>query len=230
MIIMQNKNYLRVTSLLCAGALMMSLAACGSTKDTTADTSADTTAAADSTGATTVQPLVNHLSIDGSQDDVTFPAAFSASDITKDGDTYTISYTAYSQELFDAADVTALKAGDTIVLNGKDVLIDSIEEQNGVYKINGGFDQENGYDLSPSATNEGSYYQSGADDIGVYEESGTASLPVSADCVIKDSADGTEKQLTMDDVMNDTGSFDQFNTTISLSGGEITEITRVYRP
>lgn len=224
MIIMQNKNYLRVTSLLCVGALMMSLAACGSTKDTAADTSADTTATA------TVQPLVNHLSIDGSQDDVTFPAAFSSSDITKDGDTYIISYTAYSQEFFDAADITALKDGDTIVLNGKDVLIDSIEEENGVYKINGGYDQENGCDLSPSSTNEGSYYQSGADDLGVYEEFGTASLPVSADCVIKDSADGTEKQLTMNDVMNDTGSFDQFNTTISLSGGEITEITRVYRP
>ncbi len=226
---MKSKTCLRFTSLLCAGALAMSLAACGSKEadtDAAADSSANT---ADTAAAAKVEPLVNNLAIDGSQDDVTFAAAFSASTITKEGDTYSIGYTAYALQLFDGADVTALKAGDTIVLEYKDVVIDTIEENNGIYKINGGFD-EGGYDLSPSTENEGCYYESTTDDYGVYEELGSAELPVSADCVIKDSSDGTEKQLTMDDVASDTGSFDQFNTTITVSGGEITEITRSYRP
>ena len=228
-IIMQNKNYLRFMSLLCAGALAMSLTACGS-KETNTDTAADSSAnTADTAAAAKVEPLVNNLAIDGSQDDVTFAATFSASTITKEGDAYSIGYTAYAMQLFDEADVTALKAGDTIVLEGKDVVVDTLEENNGIYKINGGFD-EGGYDLSPSTENEGCYYESTTDNYGFYEELGSAELPVSADCVIKDSSDGIEKQLTMDDVVSDTGSFDQFNTTITVSGGEITEITRTFRP
>ena len=236
--------------LMCAGTLALMLTACSSGTSTTADaettaeasaeteeaadseadaeessTEADETAAAE--GAVTVTPEANSLGIDGSQDDVTFAVSFTADDITKDGDIYSISYTAYAEEAFDNYAVEALKAGDTIVLGGESVLIDTIEIKDGFVTINGGI-EEGGYELM--TTDDMFYYQIGMSDIRTYETLGEATLPVSADCVITDSSENPEeaKTITMEDVISSQTPFYEQNTTITVNNGEIVEITRAF--
>ncbi len=244
--------------LMCAGTLALMLTACSSGTSTTADaettaeaevsaeteetaeseseaeseaeessTEADETAATE--GAVTVTPEANALGIDGSQDDVTFAVSFTADDITKDGDTYSISYTAYAEEAFDNFAVEALKAGDTIVLGGESVLIDTVEIKDGFVTINGGI-EEGGYELM--TTDDMFYYQIGMSDIRTYETLGEATLPVSADCVITDSSENPEeaKTITMEDVIGSQIPFYEQNTTITVNNGEIVEITRAFMP
>ena len=238
--------------LMCAGTLALMLTACSSGTSTTADAettaeaSAETEEAADSEadaeessteadetttaeGAVTVTPEANSLGIDGSQDDVTFAVSFTADDITREGDTYSISYTAYAEEAFDNYAVEALKAGDTIVLGGESVLIDSIEIKDGFVTINGGI-EEGGYELM--TTDDMFYYQIGMSDIRTYETLGEAVLPVSADCVITDSSENPEeaKTITMEDVISSQTPFYEQNTTITVNNGEIVEITRAFMP
>ena len=238
--------------LMCAGTLALMLTACSSGTSTTTDTettateevSAETEEAAETEtdaeessteadetstaeGAVTVTPEANSLGIDGSQDDVTFAVSFTADDITKDGDTYSISYTAYAEEAFDNYAVEALKAGDTIVLGGESVLIDTIEIKDGFVTINGGI-EEGGYELM--TTDDMFYYQIGMSDIRTYETLGEATLPVSADCVITDSSENPEeaKTITMEDVISSQTPFYEQNTTITVNNGEIVEITRAF--
>lgn len=242
--------------LMCAGTLALMLTACSSGTSTTTDTettateevSAETEEAAESEseadaeessteadetataeGAVTVIPEANSLGIDGSQDDVTFAVSFTADDITKDGDTYSISYTAYAEEAFDNYAVEALKTGDTIVLGGESVLIDTIEIKDGFVTINGGI-EEGGYELM--TTDDMFYYQIGMSDIRTYETLGEAVLPVSADCVITDSSENPEeaKTITMEDVISSQTPFYEQNTTITVNNGEIVEITRAFMP
>ncbi len=242
--------------LMCAGTLALMLTACSSGTSTTTDTettateevSAETEEAAESEseadaeessteadetttaeGAVTVTPEANSLGIDGSQDDVTFAVSFTADDITREGDTYSISYTAYAEEAFDNYAVEALKAGDTIVLGGESVLIDSIEIKDGFVTINGGI-EEGGYELM--TTDDMFYYQIGMSDIRTYETLGEAVLPVSADCVITDSSENPEeaKTITMEDVISSQTPFYEQNTTITVNNGEIVEITRAFMP
>lgn len=236
--------------LVCAGTLALMLTACTSgtsattDTETTTETSAETeeagteadtednTEAADeteSTGAVTVFPEANSLAVDGSQDDVTFAVSFTADGITKDGDTYSISYTAYAEESFDNYAVEALKAGDTIVLGGESVLIDTIEIKDGFVTINGGI-EEGGYELM--TTDDMFYHQIGMSDIRTYETLGEATLPVSADCVISDSSESPDeiKTITMEDVISSQTPFYEQNTTITVNNGEIVEITRAFMP
>ena len=180
----------------------------------------------------TVKPLDSYPAIDGSLEECEFPASFDpAKDIVKDGDTYKLTYTGYGEELFDLVDMFLLQKGDTIVIGGEDVLIDSIENPDGKYLINGGLD-EGGYDL---VTDENTtFYVRGYDDMTTYTTLGSYTLPIAKDCVITDNSDldNQGKILTVDELMKDDSSAEYlcYNTVITLKGGEIAGITRNYRP
>ncbi len=179
----------------------------------------------------TLEPIVNHLSVDGSMD-ATFSAKFTpAEDMTKDGDTYMLSFTGYYAEKYEEAFVPMLKAGDTIVIGGESILIDSIEDSNGIYMINGGLD-EGGYDLI--VDEDGTYRERGYDDIRTYGEIGKATLPIADDCVITDNADldNPDRKLTLEELAADDTAygFNERNTMLTVEDGKITEIARSYTP
>ena len=179
----------------------------------------------------TVEPLTNHLSIDGSQD-CTFAAGFTPKkDIVKDGDIYMLSYTGYYYECYDLADMSVLKAGDTIMMGGEAVLIDTIENVDGIYKINGGLD-EGGHDLITEGNTI--YFERGYDDIRTYAKLGEGTLPIADDCVITDSADfeHPNTKLTIEELASndDIYGFTEYNTMLVIEGGKITEITRSFTP
>ncbi len=253
---MKKINYKGYAAFICIAALMSSLSACSSknttettaaesssvaeTESSSAETSAETADApyADESSAgkrgeepITVEPIVNHLSVDGSMD-ATFSASFTpASDITKDGDSYTLSFDAYYEQYYEAAIIAMLKAGDSIVIGSDTVLIDSIEDNGGIYMINGGLD-EGGYDLITDGNDM--YYERGYDDYRSYGELGHSKLPIADDCAITDNSDldHQDKKLTIEELAanDDYVGFLESNTVITVEDGKITEITRSYRP
>lgn len=179
----------------------------------------------------TVEPIVNHLTVDGSMD-CTFAARFTpTSDMTKDGDNYILSFTAYYEQYYEAVDISMLKAGDSIVIGSETVLIDSIEDKDGIYMINGGLD-EGGYDLLSNGNDM--YYERGYDDYRSYGELGQGKLPIADNCVITDNSDWNNqgKQLTIEELVanDDLAGFIEYNTVVTVEDGKITEITRSFRP
>lgn len=242
---MKNKIY---KSIVCAAAMAMLLTACGTGSsdvsgeadgtaaaestvvETVAETVAETDGETDADGAVTVSPSpVGDLSIDGSMDDVTFNASFTSADVTRDGDVYSISFTGYTMIVYDKNEIESLKEGDTLVVNGADMVIDSISVADNYCTVNGG-ETEGGVDLV--CEDDMFYHVISMDGTATYESLGEATLPVSADCVISDYSEdpSAAKTLTAEDLANDEGTFDEFYTTFVVSGGEITEITRGFRP
>ncbi len=228
------------------GAAALSMSACGgkTAETTAAATEAETTTAAETTEAesteaasesasgesVTVEAMTNSLAIDGSMDDVSFAASFDPTkDITKDGDKYMLHYEGYYQLEYDASDIDALKAGDHIVVGEGDLEVTSIEKNGDFIEINHGL-EEGGCTLT--STDHLSYYEVGMSDIGTYGELGEATLPISTDCTITSCFDDPQKTdtLTVEELMENTNPFTEYNTTITVSGGEITAIERRFQP
>lgn len=178
----------------------------------------------------TVVPYGNSLSIDGDMD-ASFSASFDPkTDLTKDGDGYKLHFKAFYREEYDMVDMHLLRPGDTIVIGGKDVLIDTIElTDNGIYKINGEID-DGGYAFCTDGDTV--YYSVGLDDVGTYAKLGENTLPVADNCVIHDNSLMEDKTLTLEDLASgkENPGFTEFDTTITVEDGKITDIDRAFRP
>ncbi len=126
----------------------------------------------------------------------------------------------YEQELFDAVEVSQLKAGDTITAGGEEVKITKIEEiKTGGVAINGGYDN-GGITLFPG--DGGTYYQVKENDAKTYQEVGTATLPLGDKFELLDNAKNDNKKLTAQDMttLKDDGtSFNVNNTTATVENG-----------
>lgn len=194
-------------------------------QDTSSSTSAD--------GRLRVEPLPNTVTEDTVKNG-TFAASFDPAQIKYEGDVYYIDVTAYYYELFDMVDMSRLKAGDTIVIDGKDVLIDSITHDGSWYVINDGLDM-GGYEL---ATNDDTvYYEIGYDDILTYHKAAELTMPVGDSCLIHDdSVPGEqEKLLGIEDILNNAADYNEYsfipnNTEITADNGIITKMRISYMP
>ena len=106
----------------------------------------------------------------------------------------------YSYDQFDMVDISCLKAGDTILLSGEEIPVNTVEcNDYGTVLINGGLDA-GGFDLVTDE--DGVYYEMGYSDHKNWYEVGEATIRVSADFEGVDSAD-----LELGDVMLYPGSF-----------------------
>lgn len=161
----------------------------------------------------------------------TAPVSFAAADVKKDGDKITLTMKVYEQELFDAVEVSQLKAGDTLTAGGKEVKVTKVEElKTGGYAINGGYEQ-GGVTLFPG--DGGTYYQMKENDAKTYVKVGTATLPLSDKFELVDNAENANKKLTAQDMTTlkeDSIGFNENNTTVTVENGVITNITRAYMP
>ena len=83
-------------------------------------------------------------------------------------------------------DIAQLAVGDTIVVDGKDMVVTSREDENGFVTINGGLEQ-GGVDLT--SDDSGVYYAVGLDDTKSYHELGKVTVPVAEGFVLTDNAD-----------------------------------------
>ena len=132
-----------------------------------------------------IEPLPESLDLNA-RTDVTVAASFGAEDISeKDGKTQ-ITLTVYDYDVYDMVDISQLAVGDTIVVDGKDMVVASREDKDGFVTINGGLEQ-GGVDLT--SDDSGVYYAVGMDDAKSYHELGKITVPVAEGFVLTDNSD-----------------------------------------
>ena len=178
-----------------------------------------------------VEPLPETLDVNALTD-ATVAASFSAEDISeKDGKTQ-ITLTVYDYDVYDMVDVAQLAGGDTIVVDGKDMVVTSREDKDGFVTINGGLEQ-GGVDLT--SDDSGVYYAVGMDDVKSYHELGRITVPVAEGFVLTDNADPEHPDETYaaSDLAKLAASepgFTANNTLATIEHGELTVLARSYTP
>lgn len=218
--------------LICSLALgcALLLAGCGATPADPAvseDPAAGVTAGA-------VNPLPSTMSVDD-LDNASFAAGFDAKGVyLNDDGAMVIDLTVYDYELYDIVDVSTLKVGDTIVINGQNVVISSIEEANGLIAINGGL-EEGGYWLGTDDESS-AYYEVLEDAAKRYVSVGKITLPVGQDFVFVDNADPEkpdQKMLAGDFIQEIPKTDEVFSpnaVTVTVKDGFITNVDRRFVP
>lgn len=218
----------------CAGSLLL-LSACGgktaASPSASAAPSAGTSAEA-SGAAQTVKPLDETLSVDA-LDDCTFAASFQASDVTQTNGQLQIRLAVCDHESYDLVDISKLAAGDTLVVEGKNVAVTSVDRSGSDVLVNGGT-EAGGYDLHTD--DEGVYYVITMDAGPTYHTVGETTLTVGQDFVYTDNSDpqnSGKKSNASDFLTAMQGSSESFSanaTTVRVAGGKIVELTRNYMP
>ncbi len=112
--------------------------------------------------------------------DATVPASCSLADF--DWEDSTLTLTIYSEDLYDAVEVSTLCLGDTIVFDGQHLIIDSLAHIGSFVVINGGV-ESGGAELCASEQG-GTYRALGMDDYSYYTPEGSITLPLDSDFVI----------------------------------------------
>lgn len=142
--------------------------------------------------------------------------------------------TVFVYDLYDMADISMIKEGDTILRGQEEILISSIEcNENGLVLINGGLDN-GGFELYTEENTV--YYERGYSDMKSYYELGKVSLPVSPDFIYNDASDLDKGAVifSAEDFLQDAVGIDYHfnanNTTIQIEDGYVTTMTRVYTP
>ena len=186
--------------------------------------------------AKTVAPMPSGLPL-GDLKDATVNVAFSSAD-WKDGE---LTLHVYTEDLYDAVDVTTLKEGDTIVVNGKEYKVRTVEDKDGI-QINGGLgESEDGVTMNPYEG--GTYRPANFSDAVSYSYEGDVAFPVAENCKMNiqnlvEGKDGNELQtVTLEgaDIADmlanaEEGQFNPNNTRVMMEAGKIVEINRVWTP
>ena len=178
-----------------------------------------------------VEPLPETLDVNALTD-ATVAASFGAADISeKDGKTE-ITLTVYDYDVYDMVDISQLAVGDTIVVDGKDMVVTSREDKDGFVTINGGLEQ-GGVDLTSDDSSV--YYAVGLDDAKSYHELGKIAVPVVDGFVLTDNSDleHPDETYAASDLAKLAASepgFTANNTLATIEHGELTVLARSYTP
>lgn len=142
--------------------------------------------------------------------------------------------TVYTYDLYDMVDIASLKEGDFIVIQGTEVLIESLETlESGILLINGGMEND-GYDLWHDES--GVYFEHGYNDMKSYYPIGETTMRVSTEFNFVDSSDLDKGEVTYypGDFLTDAAgivyNFSPNNTSIVVEDGKIIHMTRIYTP
>ena len=165
----------------------------------------------------------------------TVAASFDASSLKEVDGQLQLSFTVYNYEKFDAADISGLKAGDVLVVSGREMTVASVQTSDGYVTVNGG--EEAGGVLFSLDASSNTYYVMGIDDSKTYYEKGQLTFPVADTCVLTDDADfehpgqttpasDLPKLLAQDDIYG----FNPQSTTVTLKNSQITAIYRGFLP
>lgn len=139
----------------------------------------------------------------------------------------------YSCDMYDAAAVIELKAGDAIVFQGEQIDVESVERNEaGAVCINGGLDKD-GFDLVSAGG--GLFLAVGYNDARYWNQVGEETFRVSESFEFKDSSDPDGEAQTyyagsflVDEV--EDYNFTPYNTTVRIEGGQVVYMERVYTP
>ena len=164
----------------------------------------------------------------------TIHVSFGADDVYMDGGSLVTHLTIYDQELYDMVELSQMEVGDTLRIDGQDMVITSLEQNEyGSYIINGGIEN----DGCCLVTNEnGVYYEQLFDDAGSYYKVGEATLPIDQEFTFNDHSDldNPEQVLLAGDFLQEIPGTDRYfpenAATARIEDGWIKEITVNYIP
>lgn len=165
-----------------------------------------------------------------SPEDCTVNASFTIKDF--DLEEGSLSFSVYEEEIYDAVEVSLMQIGDTLKINGRELIVESIQDVNGDLKVNGGID-EGGAELL--AGSGGTYRARSLEDAPAYLETGRSTLPISESLTISDgyknasspeTATFEELEDYLDGLDGAADSFDYLTTTVQVAGGKVINITR----
>ena len=172
--------------------------------------------------------------------DCTVNAYFDKTQIKSENGVYTMKCECYEEELFDMVEIHLMQVGDTITIEGDEVIeIKTIETgKNGNIIINGGIDSEDGVELAPGEG--GTYKVFGLDDAPSYRLIGSGEFELAKDVTLTDTADienhCPEKKVEGDEAVvkhiQENAYIDPpaRGCRICLDGDKITEIAISYVP
>ena len=171
-----------------------------------------------------IKPLTASMDLVNFQDE-TFNASFKAADIKDIEGELNIEMELYQTDNYDAVEISDLKIGDKIVFSNKEVLVESINNSDGMIKINGGTSVE-GYCLE--SIGGGVYSQIKDDKTPVYISVGTMTLKVDQDFMLIDNTapDGGKTYFAGElfDLMKTSRVFDVDNTIGRVENGILIEV------
>lgn len=130
-------------------------------------------------------PLYPLESAESAVADGGYAVAFSAADLKKTEDGYTLTAEIYDYDRYEMEEIDNLKQGDRIQTCQQPVAIGSITREDGTVHINGGT-EAGGVDL---VEDDGIYRTNGSDGQPLYYDLGSLTLPLSKDCTFEDQAD-----------------------------------------
>ena len=139
----------------------------------------------------------------------------------------------YTYDKYDMVDISALKAGDTIVTHAGEVEVTSVDRSPaGLIFINGG-QEEGGFDLFTDES--GIFFEIGFNDVKNWYEVGEATIRVSADFEGRDNSNPEQGEVVLYPGSFLIGevtdyNFTPYNTTIRVENGQIVEMNRMYTP
>ena len=189
---------------------------------------------AETTASTKIMPLPTTIDMNA-LDNCTLAVSFEEGDAyVDDTGAMQLDVTVYTYDLYDMVDIANLKEGDIIVVQGNEVVVESLETlESGLVFINGGM-ENGGYDLWHN--DSGVYFEHGYNDVKSYYALGEATIRVSADFEFVDNSDLDKGEVTYypgDFLTSDAGivySFTPNNTSIVVEDGQIIQMTRIYTP
>ena len=189
---------------------------------------------AEATEGTKIVPLPTTIDMNA-LDNCTLAVSFEEGDAyVDDTGAMQLDVTVYTYDLYDMVDISNLKEGDIIVVQGNEVVVETLETlQSGLVFINGGM-ENGGYDLWHG--DSGVYFEHGYNDVKSYYALGEATIRVSADFEFVDSSDLDKGEVTYypgDFLTSDVGilySFTPNNTSIVVEDGQIIQMTRIFTP
>ena len=130
-------------------------------------------------------PLYPLESAESAVADGGYAVAFSAADLKKTEDGYTLTAEIYDYDRYEMEEIDNLKQGDRIQICKQPVTVESIIAEDGTVHINGGT-EAGGVDL---VEDDGIYRTNGSDGQPLYYDLGSLTLSLSKDCTFEDQAD-----------------------------------------
>lgn len=201
-------------------------------EQTTAETGTSQEEAGESAQGGRVEPIQNTYDFKDLSN-IGFAASFTADDVEEQEAQTIIHLTAYDYELFNESDIENLKEGDVLVIDQKEMKVETVEPQGDTWiLINGGL-EEGGCDLYKGE--DGLYYEMLLE-AKSYQPVADLTLPLAKDFFFRDSADPEkqEQEYTKEEFLaslqDDVYGFNPNNTTVTVVDGGIVQITRTFMP
>ena len=180
-----------------------------------------------------VKPLPSSYQTDNSKD-AEAATSFSANDFSwKDGK---LSMDVFSEDLYDSAEVSKLKAGDTLIYIGEPIVVKDVNFRDSFVTVNGGI-EEGGADFT--AKRGGTYRGTQLDGHSTYTSLGKVSLPLAADFKLIDCGDNptdaydtikVAQESYLKKVKDYKKDFSPLNTKVIIKNGAIASIIRRWIP